>query len=347
MMTLGNQIWVTLLLIIPFLNPETSLAVPVPGLDVAALTRDAHVIVVGQVISIREEERGNYQIRGNLITARRMRGLFHVNRVLKGKAGTELSFRFFLTDQFVGYEGITLNQFGTLFLRSTTEGYVFASPYHPFIIAARGNCVTSGNDLARVIAELACVLRSSKAATRDQAQAIAALDSVKTPNASTVLRSATRKLPAPLNLYAATALLNRNDVSALPLVERAMQNSSILLVKDEGYYMEGHLGWALRDITNKAAIPALTRLLASTDVETRRGAASGLHNIGTMTAIKPLAKALRDSDWEVRWLAVMGLAKIAGPDKNGNSWYPAYDEFKQNEQRYVDHWQEWVRKKQM
>jgi HEAT repeat protein len=70
-----------------------------------------------------------------------------------------------------------------------------------------------------------------------------------------------------------------------------------------------------------------------------------LRNIKTETAIKPLAGALDDSDWEVRWGAVMGLAAIAGPDKDGNSWYPAYDAFKENERLYLDHWREWLQQR--
>ena len=101
----------------------------VPGLDVPALTRDASLIVVGQVISIQEEERGRYEIRGIVMSARRMKAFFRVDRVLKGEAGAELSFSFFLTDQFAGYAGVAADQSGLFFLRPAPEGLVFASPW--------------------------------------------------------------------------------------------------------------------------------------------------------------------------------------------------------------------------
>jgi len=41
-------------------------ATPVPGLDLPQLTSDASLIVVGQVISIREENRGRHEIGGDI-----------------------------------------------------------------------------------------------------------------------------------------------------------------------------------------------------------------------------------------------------------------------------------------
>jgi len=179
---------------------------------------------------------------------------------------------------------------------------------------------------------------------REQVATIWALRSVQTVEASSVLRRAARELPSPLNLLAANVLLSRSDISALPLIEQALQRSPTLVVQDEGYMSEINLGMTLGDIRDAAAIPALTRLIENPGVAVRRGAAQALRNIGTEAAIEPLSKALYDDDWEVRWLAVMGLAGIAGPDEDGaNSWYPAYDEFRQNEERYLNHWREWVR----
>src|SRR2546423_4321318 len=112
MIRFSNQICVLGLLVIVSLYPGADSAIPVPGLDVPALTRDASLIVVGQVISIQEVERGRYEIRGIVMSARRMKAFFRVDRVLKGEAGAELSFGFFLTDQFAGYAGVAADQSG-------------------------------------------------------------------------------------------------------------------------------------------------------------------------------------------------------------------------------------------
>ena len=89
----------------------------------------------------------------------------------------------------------------------------------------------------------------------------------------------------------------------------------------------------------------LARFLDSADVIVRRSAAQALRAIASKTAIEPLVKALEDDDWEVRWVAVMGLAGIVGPNKNGQSWYPAYDGFKNDELKYLQHWREWAQKR--
>jgi hypothetical protein len=300
-------------------------------------------VVVGEVTSLSEEERGSFEIRGQLMPARRMAGSLRVVRVLKGKAGANVSFSFFLPDQPVGFASIADGQYGVFFFRTAPEGVVLASPYYPFVVAARQGCEASGDGLAGVVAELGCVLGSPVTKTRERAEAIDALRSVKTAEATSVLERAARGLPSPLNLLAAAVLLERNDISVLPLVEEAIQQTSFFMVEGEGFSAELHMGAALREIKDPAAIPALTRLLEATDVETRRGAARALGNTGAESAIEPLSKALYDSDWEVRWVAVIGLAKISGPDEDGNSWYPAYDEFKRNEQRYLDHRRVWAK----
>lgn len=310
-----------------------------PSLDIPALTRDASIIAVGEVISIREADRGDYEIRGQLMPARRMGATFRTDRVLKGEASSELSFSFLLPDLPAGYRGIAANEFGMFFFRATSEGLILASPYYPSLVATRETCpAKKTTDLDRVIAELGCVLKASSTTIRERAEAIQGINGIRTEGASTILRLAAQDQASPINVLAASLLLTRNDISALPIVERALQTSPMLVVQDKGYRMEMNLGHAIRDIKAQEAIPALTRLVESSDAEIRRGAANALRNTGTEAAIEPLTKALYDEDWEVRWVAVMGLAGITGQDR----WYPAHDEFKRNEQLYLEHWKSWA-----
>src|SRR5262249_874356 len=220
-------------------------------------------------------------------------------------------------------------EFGMFFLRADAEGLSPVSPYYPSTVANRDGCVTEGGDLARVIAEMGCVIQSSNTGLRQRFVAINALESARTVEATAILQKAAREQITPLNHVAASLLIARNDVSALPIVEDAWMRSAALVFKSDGIYVEGNLSHKLMGINNASAIPSLTRLLASEDVIVRRGVVQALRNIKTSAAIEPLARALDDSDWEVRWVAVMGLAAVAGPDKDGNSWYPAYDTFKQ------------------
>ena len=274
-----------------------------------------------------------------------MSATLRVDRALKGDARPEVIFNYLSPDEAIGYTGIANDEFGMFFLRADAEGLSPVSPYYPSIVANRDECVTEGSDLARVIAELGCVIQSSNANPRQRFDAINALASARTAEATAILQKAAREQISPLNHVAASLLLARNDASALPIVEDAWMRSSALVFISDGIHVEGNLSHNLGGISDPSTIPSLTRLLASEDVNVRRGVVQALRNIKTKTAIEPLARALDDSDLEVRCVAVMGLAAIAGPDKDGNSWYPAYDTFKQNEQVYLDHWREWVEQK--
>lgn len=320
-------------------------ATPVPGLDVTGLVRDSSLIAVGQVTTIEEVARGQYEIAGSMRSARLMKAGLKLARVLKGAADSAVAFSYLLPDDFVGYGTLSTKDFGLFFLRPVPEGWSLTSPHYPFILAERAACATEGEPLARVVAELACSLRAPMAKTRPRWQALQALATIKTEEATIVLKQAVNELPPPLSQYAIAMLLERNEISVLPLIVEAWQHSAAAVVSEDGFSSEGNLGRSLAGVKDEAALPALAQLLESADTEVRRGVAQALRSMETKAAIEPLIKALSDIDWEVRWVAVMGLAGITGPDADGNSWYPSYDAFKQDEQRYLEHWRAWARQR--
>lgn len=342
----GKRIVLILLMAVVCLTPQTARATLIPAISISKLTAEASLIVVGEVTSVYEVENGAFEFEGQLRKARRMLGVLRVDRVIKGNADTEVSFTFFMPDEFLGYASVQADQFGMFFFRETAEGVVFVSAYHPLILAAREGCATRGRDLERVVAEIDCIIKSPVATNRDLLIAIQYFRTVPAANAIPPLKAAARELASPLNVLASYILLHHNDVSMLPLLEKSLQKSSKLFVQAEGGSWEFNLSAALTYIKDEAAIPALGRLIRSSDAQTRRDAAGALRGIGTEAIIAPLSKALYDDDWEVRWMAVMGLASVAGADEEDDqSWYPSHQAFKENEQRYLDHWREWVKEK--
>jgi hypothetical protein len=341
----GKHTVLILLLSVVCLMPQGARATIVPSIDISKLTEEAGLILVGDVISVQEEQNGSFEIGGELRKAVRMVAVLRVDRVIKGKAEKVVAVRFYKTDDFLGYATVQADQFGMFFLRGTAEALTFVSPYYPSILAARERCQTGGSDLERVVAEMDCVLKSSVTTHRDLITAIQYFRTVPATHAIPALKAAAPELPSPLDVLAAYVLLHHNDLSMLPLVEKSLQKSSKLLVQAEGSRWEFFLSAALTYIKDPAAIPAMSRLMSSADAQTRRDAAGALRNIGTEAVIAPLSKALYDEDWEVRWMAVMGLAGVAGPDEDDESWYPSHSAFKENEQHYLDHWREWVKKK--
>jgi hypothetical protein len=227
------------------------------------------------------------------------------------------------------------------FFRESDDGLIFASHEYPEIIAGQEPCVTDGEPVNRVVGELACVIQSPTSAVFDRISALRALSTVPAPSATEVLERAARELSSPLNLLAAIDLVARNDLSTLPLVEEGARTSPMLVISDKGNTMQYHWGRALEGIKDPAAIPALARMLTVDDSLIRQGAVRALRNTESEDALEPLSKALDDSDFWVRWEAVMALATIT----DQKEWYPFYDQFKENEQLYLGHWKSWAAQK--
>jgi HEAT repeat protein len=95
------------------------------------------------------------------------------------------------------------------------------------------------------------------------------------------------------------------------------------------------------DLKDPEAIPDLTALLDSYSVPIRRGAAQALRRTESPKAINGLIKALEDTDSQVRYWGVVGLAEATGQDE----WRPNEETFKPREPDYLSHWKEWARKR--
>jgi hypothetical protein len=312
-------------------------ASPVPTLDVPALTREASLIAIGRISSIKEQARTSIEIAGGRsITALQMIATLRVDRMIKGRSDKPtLLFRFFIPDSSLAYASIVPTQFGMFFLRETQQQeYVVLNHYYPFIVAAPEALTARGSDLNQVVAELAHVITSSRVSQNERSAAIAALDTVKTMAATAALRDAARNNDATLRIQAAGALLRRNDISVMSMVEKIL-----LRPAESEKPILGGLAFNLEGVKDQKAIPSLSRLLDAGDIQTRRGAAAALRNTGSPSAIEPLSKGLEDNDIEVRYSAVIGLAEITKQYGHG----PAVDLYMQDEQRYLTYWQGWAK----
>ena len=172
-MNCKNTISALLIFLVSLLPTATTTIVP--ALDVSQIASEATLIAIGQVMSIEETARGEYEIGGRLIPARQMVAYFRVDRVLKGEADAEVSISFFSPDELTGYAQLAPDQFGMFFLRSTPQGLATVSPYYPFIVALREDCASKGSGISRVVAELGCVVHSSTTTIRQRAEGIRAL----------------------------------------------------------------------------------------------------------------------------------------------------------------------------
>jgi hypothetical protein len=186
-------------------------------------------------------------------------------------------------------------------------------------------------------------LNSPTTAANERVNALFKLAQVHTDQATDILRHAAREQPAPVNLVAAANLLGRDDLVGLSILETSLMHSSQLGSPSPtgDYWM--NLEVMLSNVTDPAAAPILARLMTSPEFGTRRGAAHALRNIHTTATIDSLIKGLDDSDVEVRYFSVTGLAAATLEPHQMHDWYPSRGKYALNEQYYLDHWKAWAK----
>jgi len=306
---------------------------PVHPVDVAALTANAEIIVVGRVTDVTRIGKDVIQLPAGPVAADHFLGSLRIDRLLKGHSETPLSFEFSVPDMPIGFQGATEGEYAMFFLKSTGKNFAFYDLVHPSLPAAPDAPLPSGDTLDRVTATLGQVLSSGQASLSEQVRVLDALGRLQTSGAGKVLRAALRTSDADLRLRIATTLVARGDLAGLDLVASTLLHpgsASPELTQDAA----GSLG-GLKDAN---AIPTLAKLIATGNSDARRRAAVALRQSGSPSALEPLSRLLNDPDTATRYYAVIGLAEITHED----DWAPSFPEFQRDEGRYLAHWRSWA-----
>ena len=311
------------------------------AISLPELVDSADVIVIGRVQGVRESSSSaDVEIRGKLFRAKVMIGEVVVDKIIKGNPGeNKLIFHFSLPISpagGVGYRGIPNESYRLVFLKRSEGDYDFASPYYPSFPAVRDAPIQGETATDQAVSQMSMVVRSPHSSRDDKLAALFALQQVNTPVVSAALHDSLTTDDNVLRLSIAAALLERNDLSALEVGEDALTHPQ---PEVPTYILENLSSAISKGVKDEHAIPALSRILRkSPDAAARRAAAFALWATESRSAIKPLVGALADSDFEVRYYAVIGLAEIT----NQSEWRPLMDEFKSNEERYLKHWHDWA-----
>jgi len=307
---------------------------PTHPVDLATLTADADVIVVGRVTGLTEQGKGTLDLPGGSVPAEHFIGSLKVDRVLKGHLETELlPFEFSLPDMPTGLQGAAEGEYAVFFLKSAGKSFAFSDPVHPSLPAVPDAPVPSGKTLDRVTITLGQVLNSGQASMSDYVRVLDALGRLRTALAGEVLRGALSRSDADLRLRIAVTLVARGDVAGLDVVENTLLHpgsTSPELLRDAAGCLAG--------LKDPKAIPFLARLIETSNSEIRRGAAAALRQTGSPSALEPLSHLLNERDPTTRYYAVIGLAEITHQD----NWAPSFAEFLRDEGYYVSHWRTWA-----
>lgn len=311
---------------------------PVPVLDVDKLTADASVIVVGRITSIQQVGHSTVPSTDASLSAKAMVAKLQVDQVLKNipdVAVPLLTIIIPLSDDSPGLGRVEPMDSRIFFLAESSDGLTPVSPYYPSLVAVSGREPREGSAIERVVDQLEFVLISSTTPLERKQEAVFALSRTKAVAATRALRENAEQKDFTLRLSIAAALLERNDISALPFAE------AVLLDQHPGAppYLLHNLTYAIsQGVRNEEAISSLARLLHAPATETRRASALALMHTGSEASIVPLLSGLRDSDLQVRYYSAVGLAEITGQ----TDWRPNMNDFVSGEERYLKHWKDWA-----
>ena len=312
----------------------------VPTLSLPELIGDSSLIVIGRVNSVRQVSSTKVELFGQELPAKVMEGEIEVDYTIKGHSpGRVATVRFSIPGTpagGVGYRGIPSGSYRIIFLRSSGGDYDFASPYYSSFPAVPGEEHATGV-LDQVVARLADVIQAPQSSETDKLEALFYSRGIKSSALNAALQVGLQSQNKTVQLSIAAAMLERNDISALPVAEGALAQPQPGVPQ---YLLQNLSSGIARGLRNERAIPTLGRILQQApSAYARRAAASALRDTGSQLATPPLGWGLKDSDFEVRYLSVIGLAEITGQ----NEWRPLMEDFREHERKYLAHWSAWMK----
>jgi hypothetical protein len=267
----------------------------------------------------------------------------HVDRVLKTagaiiSSSENMTIHCYAPQSFIGWPPVRLHFYGLYFLKfdgsSRTIG--FTDPIYPFVPALPQTRLSGSNSNEQVVNEISSFLYVKGIPLNDQMAALAYLGHSRSQYAASALRTALSSNAQELRYIAADKLIERNDISGLPVAKAALLHWALdtpdVLVEN----MSNAIGIGFKD---PDAIKDLTELLNARSPNVRRNTALALVHTQSQQALIPLLSALNDSDHEVSYYGAIGLAEISGQ----LDWRPSMGEFDADPVKYKEHWSEWER----
>jgi hypothetical protein len=327
--------------ILAFASSQMASAYPGKSFQLEQLVNASDVIAVVDLSNIQDLGTMNERINGNSITSEMHKANIRVLRRLKGLS-TECAIVTFTTPGvFVGYPGVGPSV-QIAFLKCQEDRCTFADRHFPTLPALSeiaAPIVPIANPVERVTAELGAVVSSKSASPSDKWKVLAKAYGVpKLASFTLALRLGLQNADdSDLKCRIEAALISRDDLSQLTVVKDSLLAGQLTHEQKELF-----LSVIANEVKDPEAAPALGSLLHSEDTATRRAAAEALWHSASASATPDLVRALQDQDEQVRFYAVRGLADINAQ----SNWGPSSEEFRENQQQYLSHWQEWAANQQ-
>jgi hypothetical protein len=325
--------------VLAFASSQMAIAYPGKSFQLEQLVNESDVVAVVELSNIQNLGTTNEHIDGNSITSESHKADMRVLRRLKGLSPERAIVTFTTPGVFVGYPGVGPGV-QIAFLKCQEDRCTFADRHFPTLPALSeiaAPIVPITNPVERVTAELGAVISSKSAPPSDKWKVLAKAYGIpKIASFTSALRLGLQNAndnDSDLKCRIEAALISRDDLSQLTVVKDSLLAGQLTHEQKELF-----LSVIANEVKDPEAAPALGSLLHSEDTATRRAAAEALWHSASASATPDLVRALQDQDEQVRFYAVRGLADINAQ----SNWGPSSEEFRENQQQYLSHWQEWA-----
>ena len=295
-------------------------AKPDPGLSIRGLVDPADLIIAGRVERVHQTGAGAIEFEGREYTRLDLQAEMRVDETIKGEP---VPFRFTFSYSRPAVDrvmanvpdgGLAPNTYRVVFLRKTTTGYLFVSPYYPSLPAAPKSCgpnwqVELGEDAYHKVLQRVLNVLCTISSPEEKRVALFTLnwnqDSSAAPFLKVALNLPQIKSDPVLRISVLSALLEWKDLSVLPLAEDELFRPS---QPSEGYLR--NLILAMSSLDPRISVPLLSRALKLPDPDVRGAAAQFLQHTKSEGALDSLLSALDDPDRNVQFAVMQSLGNL-------------------------------------
>jgi HEAT repeats len=316
--------------------PIVSLSYPAKPFSLTVLVGDSDVVAVADLHSVRQVSEDTITVDGHVVASAVYRAEVEIETRIKGLCPDHIAIEFYTPEEFVGYPGVATGR-GLVFLKEHGPTFVFTDRHFPLLPAAdtfafpneRGPVEGAAAVLGRVLSSPA-TSQSDKTLVLIRARGIPETESFMS-SLHLALNTVTAQ---DLRCRIQAELIFRGDSSQVAAAVDLLLASSLsagdrdTLLLAIGNYASG-----------SSSLPALTKLLHSGDPPARRAAAEAFWHIASPASLGALGPSLQDVDEEVRFYVVRAISDIANEPEWGG---PGESEFREHQQKYLSHWQDWV-----
>jgi hypothetical protein len=322
-------------------------AKPGPGLSIRGLVDPADLIIAGRLERVHQTGAGAIEFEGREYTRLDLQAEMSVDETIKGEP---VPFRFTFSYSRPAVDrvmanvpdgGLAPNTYRVVFLKKTTTGYLFVSPYYPSLPAAPKSCGPNwqgelGEDAYHKVLQRVLNVLCTISSPEEKRVALFTLnwnqDSSAAPFLKVALNLPQIKSDAVLRISVLSALLEWKDLSVLPLAEDELFRPS----QQTPGYIKSNLILAMSSLDPLISVPLLSRALKLPDPDVRGAVAQFLQYTKSESALDSLLSALDDPDRNVQFAVMQSLGNLT----RQYEWRPHTDTTESDPLRIacIQHW---------